>query len=208
MQVTLLPTGDTTIYSDSPTNNYGTNSNLQVGEYNASVSVSRSLILFDLSAYVGKVLTSAKLRLYNTGVDATNNARTMYANRMVRAWTELGATWNKYDGTNNWATAGGMTNAADVELANIGTVSVTNPPTAGWHEITLTTSAIQAWIDGTYDNNGFGISMGTETDDMQEFHSRENANPPELVIVYPDPSDIIIPSFSTSIGTIYKVVGY
>lgn len=185
-EVTLTPSADSIIYSSAATNNYGTNANLQVGENNSSVSVARSLIKFDVSSLAGITITSAKLRLYNTGVDTTDNARTMYVNRMVRAWTELGVTWNKYDGTNNWTTAGGMTNASDVELSPIGSVSVTNPPTAGWTEITLTASAIQEWIDGGYTNNGFGISMGTETNDMQEFHSRENTNQPQLVITYPD----------------------
>ncbi len=183
-QVILTATADSTIYSSSPTNNYGTNANLQVGEDNTTVSVGRSLVKFDVSSLAGKRITTAILRLYDNGFDLTDNTRTLFVNRMVRAWTELGVTWNKYDGTNNWTTAGGMTNAADVELANIASISMPNPPVAGYVNISLTASAIQEWIDGTYANNGFGLSMGTESNDMHQFDSRENTNVPQLVLEY------------------------
>ena len=187
--VTFNPTADAMILSDGTTTNYGTNTSLDVGEYNGGTSTRRSLLKFDLSSLSGKVITSAVLRLYDSGTDYTDNTRTMYVNRMVRAWTEAGVTWNKYDGTNNWTAAGGFTNAADVEISqSIGSISMPNPPAAGYVEITLTTSEVQDWIDGTYSNNGLGLSMGTETNDMHNFTSRETANKPELVIVYPDAS--------------------
>ncbi len=186
-QMTLNPSGDAQIISDGPTTNYGTHTALDVGEVPAATSTRRSLLKFDLSSLSGKLITSAVLRLYDGGADYTNNTRTMYVNRMKRAWTEAGVTWNKYDGTNNWTTAGGMTNSADCEVSpSIGSISMPNPPVSGYVEITLDTTSVQEWIDGTFTNNGIGLSMGTESDDMHEFNSKEAANKPELVIVYPD----------------------
>lgn len=185
-QVTLNPTADVHITQSIPTSNQNGVGFIDVGEYNgATGDTRRALIKFDLSSIpAGSIITSATFRIYNTGTDLTDNARTMYANRMKRAWTETGATWNKYDGTNDWATAGGGTNSLDVDFTAFGNVAVTNPPTSGWHEISLTASMVQDWFDGTFTNNGLMLSMGTELNDLQRFHSRNEANPEQLVLVY------------------------
>ena len=192
-QVTLNPTADTYLTALTPdTNNDAIT--FDVGEWNGGVGdVRRTLIKFDLSSIPNSsIITVATLRVYDTGSDLTSNTRTMFANRSKRAWTETGATWNKYDGTNNWATAGGGTNADDVELANIGSVSMPDPPVAQYYEISLAASKIQEWLSGIFTNNGLMLSMGTETDDLHRLDSSEGTNKPELVITYPTPGFLAI----------------
>jgi len=162
--LTLNPSGDTRIQKPNPSSNYGGESYLQVGEYNAGTDyVVRSLLKFDLSSIpTGSIITSATLRIYDSGANYADNTRTMYVNRSKRAWTENGATWNKYDGTNDWSTAGGGTNSNDVELTAIGSISMPASEAAGYVEISLTASAIQEWLDGIFTNNGIILTMGTE----------------------------------------------
>lgn len=184
--VTLNPSGDTRIQKSNPSSNYGGDSYLQVGEYNALTDyVVRSLLKFDLSSIpAGSTIISATLRIYDSAANYSDNTRTMYVNRSKRAWTENGATWNKYDGTNDWSTAGGGTNSNDVELTPIGSVSMPASEVAGYVEISLTASSVQEWLDGIFTNNGIILTMGTELNDMHDFHSDEGVNRPELVVVY------------------------
>lgn len=179
--------------SSATTNWEGVAAQLDVGEFNAGSEKRRSLIRFSLSAIPsGSIINSVTFKINNQGTDLTDNARTMYVNRMKRNWVENQVTWNQYSSGNNWATAGGGTNSADVELSAIGSGSVTNPPTAGYMNITLTASAIQEWLDGTFANNGIMLSMGTENNDMQRFDGEDAANPPQLVIDYTAPASFFI----------------
>lgn len=194
--VTLNPSADTKIISTIPTTNFGTDADgIDVGEWKGgSGDVRRSLMKFDLSSIpAGSEITSATLRLYDTGADLATNTRTMFANRLKRAWVETEATWNQYSSGNNWATAGGGTNAADVDFTAFGNVSMPGTEVAGYVEITLNASMVQDWLDGTFTNNGLMLSMGTEIDDLHRFTSRENgSNKPELVIVYTPPASFFI----------------
>ena len=186
-QVILNPSADTVLISSNPTTNYGTSVNFSVGELNGGVRIDRSLIKFDLSAYTGLAVSVATLRLYDTGGDYTNNTRTMILYRLKRAWTEAGATWNKYDGTNDWGTAGAGNASTDYDNNLVGSISMLNPPSAGYVDITITPSYVNEWLNGTMTNNGFSLYMQTETDDLHEFYSRDNgSNKPELVLTFPD----------------------
>lgn len=185
-QTTLTASADTRLQALQPTSAYGLETYLQVGEYNAGVGyVVRTLIKFDLSSIpTSATIVSATLRMYDSGANYSDNTRTMYANRSKRAWVESQATWNVYSTGNSWSTAGGATNSSDVELSAIGSVSMPATEVAGYVEISLTASAIQEWLTGTFTNNGLMISMGTELNDMHDFNSREGSNPPQLVITY------------------------
>src|SRR3990167_4779758 len=154
-QVTLNPTADTYLTALTPdTNNDAIT--FDVGEWNGGVGdLRRTLIKFDLSSIPNSsIITVATLRVYDTGSDLTSNTRTMFANRSKRAWTETGATWNKYDGTNNWATAGGGTNADDVELANIGSVSMATE-TDDLHRLDSSEGTNKPELVITYSTPGF-----------------------------------------------------
>lgn len=191
-QVTLSPTADTFISSATATTNYEGNDNVDVGEYFGGTDTRRTLIKFDLSSIPSDAtVTSVVLKFYDRGTDLTNNTRTCYVNRMKRNWIANQATWNVYSTGNSWSAAGGMTNSNDVELTPIGSVSMPNPPVASaLYSITLDNTAIQEMVTGSFSNNGFGLSMGTESDDMHRLNSVEYATSserPVLVVDYSIP---------------------
>lgn len=187
-QVTLNPTADVHINSDTPTVNQNGVGFIDVGEPTGAVSIRRLLIKFDLSSIPSNAtFSAATLRLYDTGTDVTDNARTMNVHRLLRAFTETTATWNTTDGSTNWGTAGADNTTTDRETGTVGTISMPNPPVVGYVDITLTASLVQDWVDGDLTNNGFLLKMSTEGDDLHRFDSRNETNKPELVITYTVP---------------------
>jgi hypothetical protein len=92
--------------------NFGTNTQLIAGrQLISSLNTNiRSLIRFDLSAYIGSVIEAGtELFLDGTGSSFTGGGSITFSIHRVTqtGWTEGGVTWNKYDGTNAWASAGG-----------------------------------------------------------------------------------------------------
>lgn len=182
---TLNPSADTVMISDGADTNYGTSGSIHAGEAYGQTSKRRSLIKFDLTSYAGMVAAGATLRLYDDGTDYCNNARTMKLFRSKRPWTEAGCTWNKYNGTTAWTTAGSGSAGNDYDSNVVGSISLPNPPSAGYVEIPLTVSYINEWLNGTMTNNGFFLMMDTESDDMHVFNSKDAAsNKPELILTF------------------------
>ncbi|MCK4302639.1 MAG: DNRLRE domain-containing protein [Candidatus Eisenbacteria sp.] len=96
-------TTDTNLWSSSPTSNYGSNIGLEI-----SSSDSRKIIVkFDLS---GESLESevvfATLSVYAFWYANPSHALSVDSYKVLQTWTEGGATWNTYDGSNAWGTAG------------------------------------------------------------------------------------------------------
>ena len=191
----ITATGDTYLSSNTPTTAYGSGTDFYFGEYNGGSDTTRTLIKFSFATnfstelaqgYV--VVSSASIRVRDIGTDFTNNARTADVYRMIRAWTEGTATWNTTDGSTSWGTAGAANTTNDRESTSIGSQSFPNPPSAGTdYTFSLTASAVEAMINGSFTDNGFLIKMQTETDDMHRFYSRENgtaANRPDITINY------------------------
>jgi len=182
---TLNPSADTRIISDAADTNYATATTLDVGEFISATSTRRSLIKFDLTSYLGNSVCDATLRLYDTGTDYTDNARTMNVYRSIRAWVEAQATWNVYSTGNSWGTAGSGNSSTDYDNNLVGSVSMPNPAVEGYVEITLDPKYINEWLDGTLTNNGFLLIMTTESDDAHSFNSNDAAsNKPELVLTF------------------------
>ncbi|MGD9644439.1 MAG: DNRLRE domain-containing protein [Pirellulales bacterium] len=92
-----------------PTGNFGTAETLLVGtNVIGSAFNMRSLLRFDVSGVpLGTAILQATLHLQITSsILASDDAFTAY--RLTQTgWTEDGVTWEKYDGSNNWSTAGG-----------------------------------------------------------------------------------------------------
>jgi len=86
---------DTYIYSGSKSGNYGTVSEMGIGEENtASNKFARSLIKFDLSAIPADAsITTATLSLW-TSRDLSSNTRTIRVYRLKTSFQESQATWN------------------------------------------------------------------------------------------------------------------
>ena len=181
---------DAHIGSFAPTTNYATNNVMYVGETTGDTDGNQScfLIKFDLSSIpASSIISSATLYLTQTAETASND-RTMSVYRCLRAWTEAGVTWNKYDGTNNWGTAGARNTSTDRESSSIGSISLSATEANGEKTITLDAAKIQGMVSGTFTNNGFICDMpATQENDQHVFASSDNATAesrPKLVIEY------------------------
>lgn len=98
-QTTLNPSDDTCVNSDASSSNYGGQENLQIWNYQYTVSgqtyKSESIVWlkFNLSSVPsGAVIDEATLRLYTSLVDETFNVTACYCSD--NSWTELGMTWD------------------------------------------------------------------------------------------------------------------
>lgn len=178
---------DTRISSTSATTNFGTAANGLLGEVNSAASIQRMLFKFDLSGLPSAALiSSAVLSLYAVA-DFATNAPTFLIYRQLRAWTELGVTWNKYDGITDWQSAGGF-GAADCEQASIGSAVLTATETLNvFKDFTLTPTSKAALDLG----NGWLIKSQAELNDAYQFNFSDHASSstrPTLVIIYTLPA--------------------
>lgn len=99
----------------TPTTNYG---NTVSTGYVASQTGGddwRLLIHFTLASGSGTI-SAVTLNLYKVSGFGTDTGQNIEVHELTRTnWTETGSTWNKYDGTNNWTTAGGDFSATIVQ---------------------------------------------------------------------------------------------
>jgi hypothetical protein len=194
---------DAWIASNAATSNYGTHSAFHVGEDSGSISIRRGLVKFDLSGIPSNaVLTSAILSLWKAD-GASSNTRTYRVYRTKRVWTEAGVTYNKYDGSNDWQTAGGF-GANDCEQTDIGSLSLTASAAAGEKQFTLTVASIQTMITGgAWTNNGFLVKVDTESADLTIFYSSDHSvetQRPKLTIEYDLPGEVELVSGAHTYG--------
>lgn len=188
---------DTTIFSSRPNLNYGISTFIRAGNNNAGIF--RGALRFDLSAIpAGSVIQSATFSLYQYAQASTATPQ-LGVYGAARAWkqgtgnaqaTGNGATWNTYDGVNNWTAWGGDFNPAAQATANA--PNGTNI----WVNFDVT-ALTQNWVNGSVANNGVFIKKVTEsnTRDFKTYRSAEyNANPaqrPKLVVQYLPAPDTI-----------------
>lgn len=176
---TIYINKDTLIASGNPTFNYGAGTSLAIGEYNSAVMTTRTLIDFDLSGIADEdVLSNVYIIIYHK-VDLADNDRTLRVYRMKRSWTEGtkngsdpadGATWNTYDGVNNWTAPGGF-DVADCEQTEIGSLFIPQGEAIGkWLAIPLNITSKSELSLGY----GLMLKMDTELNDGHSFHSRHS----------------------------------
>jgi len=173
---------DTYITNYAATTNYGSSTSLIVGETDSDTDGWQNtfLVKFDLSSIPSFVILSTS--------ESAGNARSMSVYRCLRAWTEGGATWNKYDGANNWGTAGARNTSTDRESSSIGSISLSATEANGEKTISLDASKIQEIVSGSFTNNGFICDMpAAQVNDQHIFASSDNATAgyrPKLVVEY------------------------
>lgn len=219
--LTLQPDGatagkDTTIQSYNSTLNRGAHVGFSIGYNFGAFSFFRGLIQFPLTSILPQaIIIDATLSLYRY-FDRSTNARTMSFYRMKQSWLEGtgndtatgdGATWNTYDGTHNWQTAG-ASGANDVESSAIGSKAMPAGTNSGasyatpqWDDISLNVTLVQGWVSGTFANNGMCGRMATEVSDCWQFYSSDFSTAslrPQLVVIYTLPGGAPInPAFSS-----------
>ena len=179
---------DAFIEADTPTTNYGNDSQFLVGKYASTSQVYRGLIKFDFSSIPATALiTSATLTL-TIGYAYNNTQVDVY--RIKRAWVEGQATWNIYSTGNNWQVAGAL-GANDYDSTSIGNGTPSAAGVGTALDISLTTSYVQELINGTMTNNGFLIKSSEASNSLNGFVSSSHATSlyrPKLVIEYTLPS--------------------
>jgi hypothetical protein len=98
---TIVNNGDITISKSAPDANSSTGLTLIQG----GASEKRILHTYDLSDLVGATINSAVLRFQVSSLSGTKNTGTI--SKTTKPWAYSAVTWNKYNGVNNWASAGG-----------------------------------------------------------------------------------------------------
>jgi RHS repeat-associated protein len=173
LTVSATTTGTTTLnaidgtgyISDFAKNtNYGLY-NMTLGERNDQGNQKkRVLTKFDISSLAGKIITSAKLKVY-VNDNKTNNSRTARVYRVKQPWIGNQVTWNSYNTGNSWQTAG-ATGGNDIDTAEIGSrLFSANETLNEYKTFDLNTTAIQEIADGSFPDNGFLLKMDSEVDD-------------------------------------------
>lgn len=114
---------DSFIRSQTPTTNLGTDTTFSVqGDTSQTY---RALARFTLPAISGSI-TSARLYLYVVNKGTNSQSGNIEAHELTQTgWTETGVTYDKYDGTNNWSSAGGDFSSTIIH-------KISNPTTTGW----------------------------------------------------------------------------
>ena len=192
----FTPQYDANIRAEAATTNYGSISTVAQGWLTGKGAARANAILeFDISSLIGVTLSTAQLEVY-VGAPELSGPVTRYCERMIRptgytggAWTEAGVTWNKYDGTTDWSTAGG-----DRDTTAGRTAAWTLPVNAtGWQTMIPTSNAeflaLLQYVLDTQSPAGiaaielYSTSSGAT---ILDFASSEAANPAKLTITYPD----------------------
>jgi hypothetical protein len=150
-------TADTSLNQYTPDTNYGTRASLYISSQGPSYNM-RSILEFDMTSQIpsGATVNSATLSLYYWQYGPYDpSGRTYWAYRLTRTgWGETTATWNKYDGTDSWTTAGGDYTTTDG-------ASITVPGSYGWMNWTVT-NQVQTAIDSGGRIAHFLMRDGTE----------------------------------------------
>ena len=190
-----LSVTDTQMVSDAATTNYESAISFGVGESNVAARIIRSIVKPDFSPVSGYIITAATLKL-TPMIDFSDNARTLYAHRVLRSVTMTQATWNVYSTGNNWGTAGCGNSTTDYDGAVVlGSTTQPASPTIdspGFVSMTLDATELQKMNDGTYTNNGIVLFVATESSDEIVYHSKESttsAYRPIITVTYKTPTN-------------------
>lgn len=193
---------DTQMRSNAADTNFGTALGLKIGDLSDPGAQYRwSLVKFDLSSIpAGSAISAAALSLWLSIEDSASNV-TVGIYRCKRIWTELGCTWNKYDGSNAWAAAGGW-HANDQDQTSMGDLAHTSTEALGEKQWELDQgvgdySKLEAMVGNSpvFTNNGFYVYHGDLSDSEYTYRSRDYGTAgerPKLVIAYTFPKGPLI----------------
>jgi hypothetical protein len=142
---------DSYVTSDSPAQNFGTDTTMHVSD------VDRSLLRFNLSSIpTGATVTDADLVLCYSSVLTLAAGRTHEMNRVDESWTEPGVNWNNQPGGNSGSA-----------------ISWTVPLVTGCFQVDVT-DPVGEWVS---DGNNFGWRITDEDESSAphvEYATRQN----------------------------------
>jgi len=123
ISVELRPVLENGVRDDAPTTAFPMNLSA-VGVFGAT-DLNRVLYLFDLNQLKipsGSTIESVRLNLVSFSGAGPNTQEPFAVYRVTQPWTR-DATWNTYDGSNGWATAGGDFDTSISDLTGSGLIS-------------------------------------------------------------------------------------
>lgn len=168
---TLMAIEDTYIREANPDNNYGNDTSLYVQSH--ELNNARTLVKFNIAAFIGKNITSAilNLRAFYSQPDM-NYHRDHLTKRITGDWTEMSVTWN--------------TRPAVTDVNSI--VNHHDYTTAEETESYDVTNMLKDAINEGRSITGFMIQDNAENNSLMtmiQYYDRQRfAYPPQLVITY------------------------
>jgi hypothetical protein len=179
-------TADTSVLQLAATRNYGTSRTLDAN---------RTLINVSQQAFRSAVgghdyIASAKLRLTLKPSLLPKLPRTLTAHRVLKDWTEQGATWNCAIDSNTSNLRNDCSGATDWSMTTAGDAFVAAPLGStslplfrnGVVEIDITAD-VQNLTDGNAVFRGWLLKAdGIDLSALDDFYSRESSAPPQLVM--------------------------
>lgn len=178
--ITLNPSADSSIYQYSQTQNFGTQTDLQIYPWNIGYT-KRAFIRFDLSSIPpDSTIISATLSLKETATYGA--ARTIELHRATRDWTETSVSWRNYNALNAWTAPGGDFSAVASATTSVVWWPVAQPDWDAWN----VRDDVQQFVNGSSNNYGWIVKDANEDTSQQYwyFASRESGNKPTLAIRY------------------------
>ncbi|MDD5110353.1 MAG: DNRLRE domain-containing protein, partial [Patescibacteria group bacterium] len=134
----------------------------------------RNLMQWDISSVSSECTVSGGSITVDNNVTNGDSVHRFGVQAMRRDWGESTATWNTYDGSTSWTTAG----AGDTSDDRYATDLMNGNSDGGWGRSALGVltfnfdadgvAQLQSWINGTVDNNGI-IIADNDTGDINAF---------------------------------------
>ena len=177
---------DVHLRMNTPTTNYGTLNQLNIFKVTSDNHYHGLIRFDDLSNIPSNAIVSAASLYIKVRTDDTPHTHDLSLRRMLQPWTEAGATWSTYDGTNAWNTDGALGAGTDrVETE----VSITNISVGIAYKELDCTSIVQDIVDGTIaSDEGFHLErtdVGNDGNVKTWFSSEASSNDrPELLVTY------------------------
>ena len=171
---------DTYLSSTSPTTSFGSATTFAVGHNSSTGENDRALLQFpDLggSRLPDVKIVDAQLTITQVSHSAAN-ATSISLYPATKAWTSS-ATWNTYDGTNSWTTAGGDYSTPASDTRSGGTSDV------NW--VFYPRGAVQSWFNFATANSGFIVVANEAVNNLMTFTSWDSGTSsqwPSLSVQY------------------------
>lgn len=209
IEVEIQPDGanmnDAHIVSTAATTNYGSSTELGVGESNAGSSVYRSLLEFDLTGLPYDMNVIAATLTLTVDQDLSDGG-TMCAYALKVDWVEGQVKWNQRKNISvAWQTAG-ASGANDRELEDaVGCVELGAGLEAGQTvELVLSPNDVEAMRKDNY--FGFLLKMEDEADDLYIFRSSDHATEtdrPKIELSYDPDTPLVDPGWTCEDGALF-----
>lgn len=226
--VTVPCSADAAIREDLPTSSIGDSVDLFAGKLgdNADQQRRRSLLLFDLTGRIpaGAIVTSAVVQVTVNKIPPGQSTSGFELRRVLRSWTESGATWTwRSTIAAPWSQAG-ASGTADAALAASASIATSGTGTFTSASTPQLVSDVQDWLSAPASNFGWLLVCADEVNPqtVRKFASRESGDPatrPKLIVGYaaasPPPRPVIRDvavaggqfrfSFEAQAGRVYAV---